>query len=92
MNPKYLPTTPYGRHARLFEEIGEVLQADSKWRRFGSFSRHPNGGPTNAEHMLAELHDLKHAIEAYIPDVEATIQLDSQAAADNDHAEITEAN
>lgn len=62
MKAEFLPTTPDGRRARLFEEMGEVLQAFGKAGRFGMESRHPDGGPTNREIILSELLDLRHAI------------------------------
>lgn len=75
MNPLYAPKTPSGRLARLAEEIGEVmieagsvLQIIGKTQRFGGDARHPGGGPTNAQALLAafsklhtELDDLRQA-------------------------------
>lgn len=69
MKAEFLPKTPDGRRYRLFEEMGEVLQAFGKAGRFGLESRHPDGGPTNRELILAELGDLRHAIGAVESDV-----------------------
>ncbi|WP_091976290.1 hypothetical protein [Bradyrhizobium ottawaense] len=70
----------------MIEEIGEVLKAFGKWDRFGSGSRHPNGGMTNAEEALFELEDLKGAIDVYLPDVRAIVHRDAAMAASNDNA------
>src|SRR6266550_1838380 len=73
MNPKWLPKTPEGRRARLREEMGEVLQADSKADRFGLDTRYDSERhcvttdvrvESNREAFLRELIDLKKAILA----------------------------
>lgn len=46
------------RLVRLMEECGEVIQACSKILRWGWYSTHPNGGPTNVDSLLRELHDV----------------------------------
>lgn len=40
------------------EEAAEVVQACTKALRHGLSSRHPDGGPTNAQHLTVELHQL----------------------------------
>lgn len=42
----------------LAEEAAEVAQACTKALRHGLSSRHPDGGPTNAQHLTGELHQL----------------------------------
>lgn len=47
----------------LQEECAEVIQAVSKIRRFGVDSKHPEGGPTNLEHLEIEIGDVIAMIE-----------------------------
>jgi hypothetical protein len=70
MKPEYLPKTKNHRLFHLIEECGEVLHFLGKFGRWGADSRHPNGGPTNAEAVLEECYDLRHANEAVIKDLE----------------------
>lgn len=42
----------------IAEEAAEVVQACTKALRHGLDSRHPDGGPTNAEQLAHELRDL----------------------------------
>jgi hypothetical protein len=44
----------------LAEEAGEVVQACTKALRHGLDSRHPDGGPTNAQQLTRELRDLSY--------------------------------
>lgn len=67
--PEYLPKDRNGRLFRLIEECGEVLQMCGKAGRFGMSSRHPEGGPRNISALLAELRDLRDAIDALEPDL-----------------------
>lgn len=78
MNPKYLPRDPEGRRARLTEECGEVLQVLGKIGRFGLYSRHPNGGPTNAYLLMSELEDLRGAIDAVQDDILPLIETEGE--------------
>jgi hypothetical protein len=66
MNPRYAPRDPEGRMNRLVEEVGEVmieagalLQVIGKAKRFGMDERHPDGGPTNREAIIAKMDDLR---------------------------------
>ncbi len=43
------------RLAILAEECGEVLQVIGKILRHGYLSQHPDGGPTNREHLALEV-------------------------------------
>lgn len=80
MNPKFLPTSAEGRLARVTEECGEVVQAIGKVGRFGLTMRWPDKrftdprGPTNAEKLLGEIADLRHAIDAAEPDLLAIVE------------------
>lgn len=78
MNPKWLPKTPAGRRARLREEMGEILQVDSKADRFGldtryDFERHcvttDVRVESNREAFLREIEDLIIAIAAVVEDL-----------------------
>lgn len=78
MNPKWLPKTPKARRARLREEMGEVLQEDSKAERFGLDNRYDSERhcvtrnrrwESNREAFLRELGDLKFAIAAVEKDL-----------------------
>lgn len=71
---RYLPTTPEGRLFRLVEECGEVIQAVGKIGRFGPGGRHPDGGPTNAETLAAEIGDLQEAMNDVVPDMLAELR------------------
>lgn len=42
----------------MAEEAAEVVQACTKALRHGLSSRHPDGGPTNAQDLTRELHEL----------------------------------
>lgn len=66
---EYLPKDRNGRLFRVIEECGEVLQVLGKAGRFGMGSRQPNGGPRNVSAILAELRDLRDAIDALEPDL-----------------------
>ncbi|TXM69618.1 hypothetical protein [Methylobacterium sp. WL120] len=66
MNPKYMPTDPVGRRARLGEEIGEVMieaghvmQLLGKAGRFGIDSRPPLGPLSNRDLLLARFSKLR---------------------------------
>lgn len=48
--------------AVLSEECGEVVQAIGKILRHGLESRHPDGGPTNREHLFKEATDVVAAV------------------------------
>lgn len=61
----------------IAEEAAEVVQACTKALRHGLDSRHPDGGPTNAEQLSRELADLaavtvvahfSGAVDAYLTD------------------------
>ena len=77
MKKEFLPDDRNGRLFWLVEECGEVLHYIGKAGRFGMSSRHPDGGPTNAEAILGELEDLKAAIDAVELDLKAEISLES---------------
>lgn len=63
MNPKYLPKTPEGRLDHLVEEIGEVLQAIGKLRRFGPYNHHhpERQNLPNWRQLQTEIRDLYRA-------------------------------
>lgn len=73
MTPEYLPKDPDGRRHRLSEECGEVVKVLGKIGRFGLDSRWPADGPSNAEALLLEIEDLKHAIAEVETDIRAHI-------------------
>jgi hypothetical protein len=54
------------RLALVNEECAEVMHIISKILRFGFYSRHPSGGPTNKELLEGELGDLQARINLMI--------------------------
>ena len=50
---------------RLLEEMGELIQAIMKARRFGYFDWHPDRGILNITEVLAEIDDVEKQIEEY---------------------------
>ena len=50
------------RLAWLLEEMGEAQQAIGKVLRHGYESRHPDGGPSNREHLTEEIGHVRAAI------------------------------
>jgi hypothetical protein len=46
---------------RLVEECGEMIQAISKWDRFGWGHSHPDRTATNLDELWAEWNDLNEA-------------------------------
>lgn len=47
----------------LAEECAEVIQAICKIKRHGYASRHPDGGPSNRQHLQKELGQVRLAID-----------------------------
>lgn len=70
MHTEYLPKTLEGMRDHIFEEMGEVLTADAKIKRFGLDSCNPNVPEaeriTNEQAFLEELKDLESAIGRYL--------------------------
>ncbi|WP_315740012.1 hypothetical protein [Bradyrhizobium sp. SZCCHNR1093] len=80
MNPKYLPTTLWGKLHRLSEEADEIVKAVGKAGRFGSLDGGPpDGGPNNAAEILLEVADIRHAISVVEGELQglAAINVDS---------------
>ncbi len=77
---KYLPQDRNGRFFRAIEEAGEFLQAVGKGGRFGFDNRHPDRFETNAEEIRRELLDLRVALDALLPDIDAEIARQKAAA------------
>lgn len=58
MNPNNLNAAQIEVLTMLAEEAGEVVQAVAKILRHGLYEKHPDGGPTNVEHLRRELIDM----------------------------------
>lgn len=69
MMQEYLPKDRNARLFRVLEEMGEVTQAIGKSGRFGMANRDPRTGITNAQTILDEITDLRHALDAVEPDL-----------------------
>lgn len=65
-NAFYRPQTKETALARVFEEMGEVMQIWGKAQRFGWENHHPDN-PTLKNYMLfdGELNDLEEAIQHF---------------------------
>lgn len=51
---------------RVIEEVGELLQAMSKAKRFGLFNHHPDRPErTNCDDIFAEMSDVVEAMERF---------------------------
>lgn len=62
MNKVYLPTTLEGKMFRASEECGEVVHVLGKCLRFGLDDYHPKTGLLNVDALMAEVADLRHAL------------------------------
>lgn len=87
MHPKFLPTTTEGKLDRLVEEMGEVLLAFGKCKRFGPATRWdpkafvvlPPGRTdvlSNDEELRLELDDLIHAASTARAAINERIRVD----------------
>lgn len=64
MDPRYMPKTHEGRLDHLIEEMGEVMVAIGKMRRFGPYNQDPRLPPRalpNWRQLQIELRDLYKA-------------------------------
>lgn len=64
--------------ARIAEEAAEIVKEAMKALRFGPANRYPDPGPTNAEKIVSEFHDLTAAvIDAF--GIEPLLRIDPSA-------------
>ena len=57
------------------EEAGETLQCIGKFMRFGPHSTHPNGGPSNVQHLYWELEDVIDRVNALREQIESSFNV-----------------
>ena len=84
-NSKYLPKDHNQRFFRAIEEAGEFLQAAGKAGRWGMDNFNPDVPPdrreTNAAWVKREMLDLRAALDALEPDIDAEIERQQQEGA-----------
>ena len=72
VHAEYLPNNLAGMLDHCVEEFGEALAALGKFQRFGPHSTHPDGGRTNLQGLLEELHDARGAIDRALVGIRST--------------------
>lgn len=76
--PDLLPETIEGKKEKVYEEIGELLQAMGKAGRHGYFTLDPvtKKKYNNKNDILAEARDVIYAIDAYTDELEKLSELE----------------